>query len=174
MQFKCGSCEQIHEGVPTFGWNFPVQYIQVPEEEREKRISLGTDDCVIDEEYFFIRGCIDIPVHGEIEPFSWGVWVSLSKENFIMWAKHFEVKERAHIGPFFGWLSSDIWLYPQTLNLKASVHIRDNGIRPYIELEPTDHPLALEQKNGITTHRMEEIYEKMMHPDKYLDLYLKS
>jgi hypothetical protein len=35
--------------------------------------------------------------------------------------------------------------------------------RPFIELEPTDHPLALEQKNGITVDRVAEIYAYCVH-----------
>ena len=30
---------------------------------------------------------------------------------------------------------------------------------PYVELEPTDHPLAIEQRNGITLERVKEIQE---------------
>jgi hypothetical protein len=47
--------------------------------------------------------------------------------------------------------------------LKTKVHLRDKGIRPYIELEPTDHPLAIEQQEGITKERIAEIYTIMMH-----------
>ena len=28
---------------------------------------------------------------------------------------------------------------------------------PYVELEPTDHPLAIEQRNGITLERVKKI-----------------
>jgi hypothetical protein len=34
----------------------------------------------------------------------------------------------------------------------------DDSVRPYIELEPTDHPLAVEQRNGISVDRVAEIY----------------
>jgi hypothetical protein len=34
---------------------------------------------------------------------------------------------------------------------------------PLIELEPTDHPLALEQRSGISVDRVAEIYAIMMH-----------
>ena len=169
VSFKCNSCGEVHEGIPTFGWNYPVQYMSVPKEERAKRISLGSDDCVIDDKYFFVRGCLEIPVIGEQEPFVWSVWVSLSEPSFNQFAQFFGVEHRSHIGPFFGWLSSDIWLYPtQTLNLKTQVHLRDNKIRPYIELEKTDHPLSIEQHAGITVECVAEIYEKMTHPDRYL------
>ncbi|TCI65203.1 hypothetical protein EVJ21_00995 [Exiguobacterium sp. SH0S2] len=30
-------------------------------------------------------------------------------------------------------------------------------MRPFIELEPTDHPLAAEQREGITRERIEEL-----------------
>ena len=95
---------------------------------------------------------------GEKEPFSWGVWVSLSKEHFLTFVRYLEEPKCSHIGPFFGWLSAALPLYPDTENLKTRAHLRDNGIRPYIELEPTDHPLALEQRNGIPVSRVAEIY----------------
>jgi len=167
IRFTCQSCGQVHEGMPSFGWDYPIQYLEIPQEEREERASLGSDDCVIDEKWFFVRGCIEIPVHGEREAFSWGVWVSLSNESFEQFLEYFGEKKRSHIGPFFGWLSSHIWIYPETLNLKSKVHLRDDGIRPYIELEPTDHRLAVEQRSGITIERVEEIHEKMTHPEKY-------
>ena len=71
--------------------------------------------------------------------------------------------KRSHIGPFFGWLSAELPLYPSTENLKARVHLRDNGVRPYVELEPTEHPLAIEQRNGITVDRVAEIYAHCVH-----------
>ncbi len=48
-------------------------YLQIPEEEREQRCLPGSDDCIIDEQYFFVRGCIDIPVSGQNDVFTWGV-----------------------------------------------------------------------------------------------------
>src|SRR5262249_54870309 len=153
-EFTCVSCGQLHRGMPTFGADAPLSYYEIPEAEREQRCSLGSDDCVIDEKSFFVRGCIDIPVHGEQDPFSWGVWVSLSEESFKKWAATFHDAKRSHVGPFFGWLNAWLKPYPDTANLKTRVHLRDNGIRPYIELEPTDHPLAIEQRNGITKARL--------------------
>jgi len=35
---------------------------------------------------------------------------------------------------------------------------RDDRQRPRIELEPTDHPLAIEQRAGITFDRLLDIY----------------
>ena len=63
-----------------------------------------------------------------------------------------------------GELSTTLPLYvPPTLNLKTHVHTRPVGVRPLIELEPTDHPLAVEQREGITTQRVEEIAAQLLH-----------
>ncbi len=163
FSFKCTSCGEVHEGMPSFGAHAPLSYYEVPTEERENRCHLGTDDCVIDEEFFFVRGCLEIPVIGEVEPFSWGVWVSLSQANYLQWVKYNESEKRSHIGPFFGWLNAWIKPYPDTISLKTNVHLRDDGIRPFIELQSTDHPLAIEQRMGITVERVAELYAQMMH-----------
>lgn len=153
----------MHEGMPTFGAAAPVSYYAIPEAERAQRTSLGSDECVIDKEHFFVRGCIEIHVHGQDAPFVWGVWVSLSRDNFIEWLRAYDLAERSHIGPFFGWLNAWLKPYPDTMNLKTMVHLRDHGTRPFIELEPTDHPLAVEQRIGIDEQRVAAIYEMMMH-----------
>ena len=162
--FRCATCGKEHTGAPAFGWDYPVHYLAVPEAERAKRCFLTSDTCVVDDEAFYVRGCLEIPVLGEVQPFSWGVWASLSEKTFFHFQELLSVAKRSQHGPFFGWLSSHIWMYPDTVNLKTQVHLRDDGIRPYIELEPTDHPLAVEQRTGISEERVAEIFEKLMHP----------
>jgi hypothetical protein len=49
------------------------------------------------------------------------------------------------------------------MDLKTRVHLRDDGLRPWIELEPTDHQLALEQRNAVSIDRVAEIYSIMVH-----------
>ncbi len=47
--------------------------------------------------------------------------------------------------------------------MKARVHSRAVGTRPAIELQPRDHPLAVEQRSGISVDRVREIFELMQH-----------
>lgn len=150
--------------MPTFGANAPLYFYGIPDEERGKRCVLDSDTCIVNQAHFFVRGCLEIPVHGEADAFSWGVWVSLSQAHFAEFKACYDTPKRSHIGPFFGWLSAELPLYPSTENLKTRAHLRDDGIRPYIELEPTDHPLAVEQRNGISVDRVAEIYALLMHP----------
>jgi len=163
FKFKCASCDEWHEGMPSFGANAPLYFYSIPADEREQRCELTTDTCIVDEEFFFVRGVLNIPVDGTDEPFSWGVWVSLSRASFLDYMKHYEAPDRASLGPYFGWLSAEFLVYPDSENLKTHMHPREPGLRPLIELEPTDHPLAVEQRNGISLERLSEIYSTYMH-----------
>ncbi len=44
------------------------------------------------------------------------------------------------------------------------VHSQPVGVRPTVELEHTDHPLAVEQCEGITVARVQAIAEQLLHP----------
>ncbi len=163
FEFRCHTCGEIHTGMPSLGADAPSSYFAIPEEERAARCELGSDDCVIDGTKFFIRGCLEIPVHGANAAFVWLVWISLSKESFIAWLEVHEEVHRSHMDPLMGALDSWFRPYPEMIDLKIRAHFRGHGLRPLIELEPTDHPLALEQCSGISVDRLAEIYEIELH-----------
>jgi hypothetical protein len=79
----------------------------------------------------------------------WGVWVSLSHKSFERTRELWLQPGRESEPPQFGWLSVQLPFYPPILNLKTMVHTRRVGIRPYIELEAIDHPLAREQRSEL-------------------------
>jgi hypothetical protein len=95
------------------------------------------------------------------------VWVSQKRQNFEAYQRD---PDSAAIGPFFGWLCTRIDFYPvNTLALKTMAHFRDGGLRPSIVLEPTDHPLAVDQREGISLSRAWEIvhwYERPAAKDR--------
>lgn len=125
---------------------------------------LSSDQCIIDDKHFFVVGNLEIPISGSDERFSWDVWVSLSHKNFARACELWEQEGRESEPPYFGWLSTSLLpCYPDTLSLKANVRTRAVGRRPLVELEPTDHPLALEQREGITLARVQEIAELVLH-----------
>lgn len=127
---------------------------------------LEQDQCIIKAGHFFVRGRLVIPVTGA-DPgteFDWGVWVPLSRDNFARALSLWTSAGRERQQPYFGWLSTELPLYhPSTLSLKTRVHTQPVGQRPLIELEPTDHPLAVEQRTGITLARVQEIAETLLH-----------
>jgi hypothetical protein len=142
------SCSRIAADKPDQWWG-------VSAKERSRRIKLTSDTCVIDGEDYLIRGVIEIPVADHPRRLGFGVWVSQKRENFRTYVRN---PDTAAIGPFFGWLCTRIAYYPKdTLMLKTMAHFREGILRPRIELEPTDHPLAVDQREGITLARAWEI-----------------
>jgi hypothetical protein len=156
--WTCRCCGKQFNTLPlSFAPLAPDPWFAIPEAERDKRTVLGSDQCIIDDQEFYLRGCLDISIINHDESFSWGVWVSLSEASFARVGELWEVDVRANEPPFFGWLCTELSVYPPTRGLKTNVRLRNSGQRPFIELEPTAHPLAVEQRNGISLERVEEI-----------------
>lgn len=157
--FNCSTCGQYHAELPTcFGPEAPAPWYGIPENERPRRAELTSDQCVIDDEHFFVLGRIEIPIHDSKGVFCWLAWVSLSRSKFERAYELWQTEGRESEPPYFGWLCSSLPGYPETtLNLKTNVHTRPVGERPLIELEPTDHPLAVEQMQGISLRRGQEL-----------------
>ncbi|HLH25307.1 MAG TPA: DUF2199 domain-containing protein [Chloroflexota bacterium] len=162
--YTCHSCGAYHSELPlSYFVPLPDAVLWVPEAERAQRCRILDEVCIIDNEHFFIRGNIEIPIRGQETPFGWTVWTSLSRANFERAVRLWDRPERVDEPPYFGWLNNLLPPYPTTIDLKTHVHTRPVGTRPYIELEPTDHPLAVEQRQGITMARVQEIAEIMLH-----------
>ncbi len=163
--FRCSTCDEFHSGMPfSYRSPAPAPYFEIPEAERSARTLLSSDQCIIDNEHFFVVGRLEIPLIEREEIFSWDVWVSLSEKNFERMTELWEVAGRESEPQYFGWLSTSLPCYgEETMLLKTNVHTRPVGQRPFIELEPTDHPLAIEQRNGIALQRVQEFAEAVLH-----------
>jgi len=104
-----------------------------------------------------------LPVSDGPEPFVWLAWVSLSEENFLRASELWDSKGRENEPAYFGWLQSALPYEPTTLNLKTMVQTQPVGERPIIEVEPSGHPLAIEQQRGIPMGRVQDIVEAALH-----------
>ncbi|MEU8276371.1 DUF2199 domain-containing protein [Microbispora bryophytorum] len=165
--FLCSCCGRHHDELPL-SYHMPAPAHWSPEMTGAPDSALSSDQCVIEGEHFFVHGLIEIPVIDTAETFTWGVWVSLSRDSFARMGRLWETPGRESEPPYFGWLSSELPVYePTTLNLKTNLHTRPVGLRPVVELEPTGHPLAVEQRTGITHARVRELAELLLHPGQH-------
>ncbi|TKK87969.1 DUF2199 domain-containing protein [Herbidospora galbida] len=163
LDFTCSCCGDRHDGLPLSYATEAPDYWK-PGMEDDSLNLLSSDQCVIQGRAFFLRGLIEIPLVDADDVFTWNVWVSLSQENFIRACEFWGIPGRESEPPYFGWLSTELSIYsPSTINLKTNLHTRPVGERPVIELEPTDHPLAVEQRTGITLDRARQIAEILLH-----------
>ena len=161
-RYKCSKCSAWHVGFPDVAYSSPYYVAAIPEAERSKRLFLTNDLCVIDDKDFFIRCILLLPVHGIPDTFGWGVWSTLSEANFLRYQKHYD-DDMADWPPMFGYLSNKLPDYPDTLSLHLSVQPQEKGARPHLTLEPSDHPLSLEQQNGIALDKVLHLVEPCLH-----------
>jgi hypothetical protein len=166
MRFTCATCGAEHDVDDiSFGTDAPLQWDLLSDNERSQSI-LGGEQCEIESaegRSFYIRGCLEIPIRGTNRTFAWGVWCSLSEKSYLEIAEHWHDPKRAILDPHFGWLCTKIPGYPDTAFLKTMVHQRDVGVRPSVELEPTNHPLSVDQRGGIEENRLKEIVMGLLH-----------
>jgi hypothetical protein len=164
MKFTCAVCKLEHDGLPDIAFRSPYYYDVLPEAGRGPRVFLDSDFCQVDDDYF-IRGCLELPIIGRDEVFSYGVWISVSETNFGHYRETFHMEDPPP-ARYLGWLSNQLPGYPDTLRLKAAAHVRPHNQRPYIELEPTDHPLAVRQRDGIAIEEVIKACSDVLHsPD---------
>ena len=166
--FTCSCCGQVHEGSPSFAFDAPYQYSSLSDEQKASMGRLGSDFCTITHEGqtdYFIRTVLLIPIQGVSEPFMWGVWVSLSEKSF---ARYRDTYDNPVEGDgFFGWVCNRIPWYPEPESaLAADVLVQLHGRRPLLLLHhgsENDHPLVLDQRDGISIQKAQEIAEYVRH-----------
>jgi hypothetical protein len=162
VSYKCSICDRVHEGVPlSWGPEFPDMWAELPPHERIQRGEAGTDQTIIDDRYFFIRGRVELPVIETGETFAWLVWARVSAKDFSKMSDLWTVKGREKKAkPCDGSLANNLPTYKnKTLGLSVKLHTRPVGVRPFVEVL-TEHDLRNEQQRGITLHRVQEIYQQ--------------
>lgn len=154
----------MHESLPmSFAAEFPDMYANMNRDQRDTRAIIGSDQCIIDQTWFFIRGCLEVPVVGSGEPFLWGLWASVREEVFDEIEDCWQLEGRESRGPFKGRLANSLAEYPPTLNLKLKLVLQPVGTRPLFFIEESDHPLAIEQASSISHARAMGLAAMALH-----------
>ncbi len=162
---KCATCGQVHVGLPmSFAADSPDMYANMNRDERDTRSVRGSDQYIIDQKWFFIRGCLEIPIINSEEVFLWGLWASVREGVFDEIEDCWELQGREKCrGPFKGRLANSLAEYPETLNLKVKILLQPVGTRPTFVVEESTHQLALEQAQGISRDRALYLASLVMH-----------
>jgi hypothetical protein len=162
--FACTVCGERHDVLPLkYSVKAPQAVLAIPQEQLEERVLLTADQCVIDNQQFFLRGRILIPVHGVDAPFVWGVWAEISPKNFLRSNELWHIPGREQEPPFTGWLNNDLFLFGNTINLELNVYTQPVGERPRFTAADPNHPLAIQQRDGISIETVQDIAEMILH-----------
>lgn len=160
LRYRCGGCDEDHVGLPTWAAIAPQPYVEL-NEDKKKRAFLDEDFCEVGE-HRFVRTVLELPIVGSHERFVWGVWSSLSEKNYDA----FRAGTADPAALLFSWLMTDLprSIYPRTFALKSMLFLREDGVRPLVVLEPSDHPLSVEQQVGMSPDRARAIAAALLHP----------
>lgn len=154
----CKQCGKQHEEIDTqIAFGKPDAYFEVPEAEREKRVFLTTDICDIDGERLFVRGVLQIPVHGH-EHFAWGIWVEMGSADFDRYVALYESSNQANEPPLHGHIATAIPVYRKSsLGVPVGVQLTGPTTRPLFFVEAgVEHVIAEEQSDGINVDRLND------------------
>jgi hypothetical protein len=157
--FRCETCGEWHEGMSKdFGYAKPFGWEATTSEDR-----LEPDFATMGEDRF-IRTILELPVHGGASPLVLGVWVTQSKASFEGYLEGMKTGRGHALPPSFGFLASSVLGFPDSLMLKTRVHQLPGKLRPWIELEPTDHPLAQAFWHGLSPAEEKRLIARFLHP----------
>jgi hypothetical protein len=147
--FVCPLCGRTHLCVPALVLVRPDAWWTLSKSERSK--GAATDDaCYIPEAGYFISGVLTLPLVDGPEPVTeFGVWASVSEDDFKRYYADVNEDDQSGLGPMPGALANELRGFPGSSGLKLTLRPRDGRRRPSAELEPSDHPLALAQREGV-------------------------
>lgn len=161
MASACATCNQAHGELPFgYGARAPLAAESIPAAEREERLELGSDQCVIDDARFFLRAHLQIAVTDAPQhTFTWGVWAEVTELQFDRAAELWETASKQP--PMPGKLATAVPCFEDTDGLPVHLHFHAPGQLPTVVLEG-DHPLAREQQHGVSLQRIKAIYDALM------------
>lgn len=149
----------------SFAADYPDNYANLPNDEREQRALISSDQCILDETEFYVRGLIQIPIIDSETQFLWGVWAVMFSEDFAAVTDTWETEGREHItGPYKGRLANALKQYsPTTANLKVTIEIQPVGQRPLFFIDEPGHPLAKAQHDGMSFDAAQRLAAAVLH-----------
>lgn len=166
--WQCSSCEEKHTGLfdlatfaPDF-WNGEEVYSP----NSELRLTgnfLSEDFCVIDSESFFVRSVLILPIKKPAYKFGFGVWSTLSKENFEKYIDGFDNGDFDDGTSWTGWFSTQIKGIENTIRQECWVSPQKGRQRPLIQFMDQQHPVSIAQKEGLEAGQLLEIYRANGH-----------
>lgn len=166
--FVCSGCKQTHHGLFHLVAFAPLAWTErygdfigfVGAEES----GLNDDFCTISRERFFIRGILEIPVHGAPEnAFAYSIWAEVPYNVWQVYGKNFYDNDQDKLGTAVGELANSINGFPDPAGTTLLVNFRANRLRPKFDMPFGFSHAGNAQHYGISFDRMLELYAEAGH-----------
>ena len=161
--YSCNICGKIHSGLPMdMAYVNPADYFMIPPNERAERIRKDEDVCVIDNDSFYIRGVLPIPVIDSNNDFRWGTWVKVEECDFKTYMRYWEASASQELPILKGYLSGGLKPYPESDMMQVDIHLQSDNQRPIFRVPSSEAPLAIDQQKGITMKQVHTFVEPIL------------
>jgi len=162
MPFVCSVCGEHHdERLLDIRLGLPQDIHVLGDAARARRAWLADDFAVLDDERFFVRGLLELPIPGLDDRFAYGTWVEVSMADFQELLRHWHDEEQfAAVGCM---LANELEPYRNTSGLQATLRATAPDRLPVVELADAEHELVHAQRAGISVHRSDELAAVVLH-----------
>ena len=147
--------------VMGFGAKLPDELETIPLARRKNRIEFLSDGvCVLDERQLFLLCVLRISIRGNPPGsyFNWHLWAAVPDCTLLNYAR-----KRARNRVVSGHIANNVPLYPGLLNHPVYIRLTSKRRRPLLFFERgSQHPMAIEQRDGIDEARHREIVEQLL------------
>ena len=140
----------------------PADYFKIPPNERAKRVQITEDVCVIDNNEFYIRGVLPLPIIDSNDDFRWGVWARIEKQDFMIYLKYWDGNIPEKLPALSGHLSGEIKDYPESDMLPVEIYLQSKNQRPIFKVLSAKTPLGIDQEKGITLEKVHSFVEPLL------------
>lgn len=151
---KCGVEHPLEEMELTF--RRPDAAARLSPDDRSRLVRENSELCIIEDERFFIRALLPLPVESREEAYCIGLWVEVKRSTFERVYDIWDAEEKVSEPPFTVHIANEVPIAPGSLGHEAELRLCSPGTRPNVWLKPSAHQLYIEQVKGIDVHRVSE------------------
>jgi len=154
---KCPCCDKM---VPADGlelsYKLPDAIASMSQEDIDEHCKYTNDYVICNDEYFYIRCTIPLPVHDLGKDYAIGAWAQVSENSFGRIWQLWDDPAQSNEVPIRGLLANNIHLNSNSENSEIEIQLTGPTTRPKITIKDPECSLYKEQQCGITIHRAAE------------------
>jgi hypothetical protein len=163
MPFVCSVCGRHHDQrLLDIRLGLPHAIHVLDQDARTRRAWVADDFAVLDDERFFVRGLLELPIPGIGDRFAYGTWVEVSMRDSQELMRRWHDEEQ--FAPVECTLANDLEPYRDTVGLRGTLHATSADKLPTVELADAAHELVRAQQAGISLRRSDELAAVVLHP----------
>lgn len=163
-RFVCGCCGQTFEDwPPDVSFVRPDVVWKMDPDQRKDRVWESSDLCALDDNTFFIRGVLYLPLREHDDKWGIGLWAQVSQEDFERYMRLYN-EDGVDEAPFEGSIANRMPAFGGLIGEKVQVRMGNAAQRPSFLAVPNEgistSQIAMVQMNGLDDKDLHKIIDE--------------